>query len=143
MMKLSMAFLLLISSGFNASAKEKDTLKLESISETDLSFFTSNPKLPWGEDPFLKQPGYATLKPEENPFKLEGILFSHKVPVALINGKSLKIGDRIKDRTVHAIGENFVVLKKKDSEIELVLPPISELNEEELEYYEADGEVEP
>jgi hypothetical protein len=140
MIRLVLITLVYLTNPMVVKAEEKDTLKLESISETDLSFFTSNPKLPWGDDPFEKQPGYALVKAEENPFKLDGILYNKKEPIALINGKSLKVGERVKDRTVVSIGENFVVLKKKDSEIELVLPPISENVNEELEYYEADEE---
>lgn len=101
---------------------------LESISEVDLSFFMTNPKLPWGSDPFRKNPGYMNLPKadEGSQYSLGGIIYSKNVPMAVINGKTVKEGDRVGDRMVSIIGDNFVILKKKDSELELTLPPLAD-----------------
>ena len=104
---------------------------LESISEVDLTFFMTHPKMPWGTDPFHKHPGFANVpKKADSEFSLGAIIYSKNVPMAIINGKTVKEGDRILDRSVSSIGDNFVILKKKDSELELTLPPLTEENEE-------------
>jgi hypothetical protein len=108
---------------------------METISEVDFSFFLTNPKLPWGSDPFVKQPGYVNMQGPKDEYSLNGIVYSKNVPMAVINGKVVKEGDKVSDRRVTLIGDNFVILKKNDSEIELTLPPILEDDSEE----DADG----
>ncbi len=109
-----------------SAATSQDSM--EAISEVDLTFFMTNPKLPWGTDPFRKNPGYMTMpKSDANAqFSLGGIIYSKNVPMAVINGKTVKEGDRVGDRVVSIIGDNFVILKKKDSELELTLPPLAD-----------------
>ncbi len=107
--------------------------KLETISEVDFSFFLTNPKLPWGSDPFLKQPGYIKQNGPNQDYSLNGIVYSKNIPMAVINGKIVKEGDRVNDRRVSLIGDNFVILKKQDSEIELVMPPIMDEGSDDAE----------
>ena len=95
------------------------------INNIDLSYFLNPPKLPWGVDPFLKSPGFAEVKTTEEKFVLNGVFFSEDSPSASINGKLVKTGDLIGDRHVEEIGENFVILRKQDSEIEINMPPLA------------------
>lgn len=100
--------------------------KFEVITDIDLGFFASPPKLPWGGDPFLKQPGFAKVTAAPAHFTLGGIVFSQDIPMAIVNGKKVKIGDQVEDRQVSDIGDNYVLLKKQGSEIELTLPPLQD-----------------
>jgi hypothetical protein len=104
-------------------AAEKD---FEVISEVDYGFIMGQPKIPWGEDPFLRVPGYATVPSVVEKFTLGGIMFSKQNPAALVNGKMVQEGDWIGSRVVKRIGQNFVILKRKESEIELTIPPVTD-----------------
>ena len=97
---------------------------LDVISDVDLGFILGQPKIPWGEDPFLKLPGFAEVPSVDEKFTLTGIIFSPRSPSAVVNGKMVQEGDLIGSRIVKRIGENYVILKKKNSEIELALPPL-------------------
>jgi hypothetical protein len=114
-----------------ASADETGTNNFEVTNNVDLKFFLNPPKLPWGVDPFLKEPGFAEVKRVDEPFVLNGIFYSENTPTAIVNGKKVKTGDLVGDRRVEEIGENFVILKKKNSEIEINLPPLAEESENE------------
>lgn len=105
-------------------AKKPKEVAFETISEVDYSFLLTNPKLPWGNDPFQKEPGFVSMPHADEAFNLSGIVYSKNTPMAVINGKVVKEGDKISDRRVSLIGDNFVILKKHESEIELSLPPI-------------------
>jgi len=94
--------------------------------DVDYGFFMTKTKLPWGIDPFQKEPGFAKVPPVAEKLVLTGILFSKDQPSAIINGKSVGPGDLVGDRHVQEIGENYVILKKLDSEIELNLTPLRE-----------------
>jgi hypothetical protein len=98
----------------------------ERLVDIDYGFFVTKTKIPWGVDPFQKEPGFAKVDSPREKFVLTGILYSKDEPVAIVNGISLKIGDLVGDRHVTEIGENFVILKKQDSEIELNLPPVQD-----------------
>ena len=96
----------------------------EHLVDVDYSFFMTKTKLPWGVDPFLKEPGFAKVPLSEEKFELNGIIYSKNAPMAIVNGKSVGTGDHAGERFVEEIGENYVILKKQDSEIELNLPPL-------------------
>ena len=122
----------------NALSEDKVTSKpadtaFETISDVDYSFLLTNPKLPWGNDPFRKEPGFVSMPNSGDTFSLSGIVYSKNIPMAVINGKIVKEGDRVSDRRVSLIGDNFVILKKNDSEIELSLPPILESDSDDEE----------
>ncbi len=110
-------------SGLISHAADKDDRNFEVISDVDLGFLMTQPKFPWGEDPFQKKPGFTMLGADQEKFTLTGILYGSRFPLAVVNGKKVEEGDRIGSRMVKQIGPNFVILKKKDSEIELTLPP--------------------
>ena len=109
--------------------KPSQTSKFEIASVSEPEFFMKPPKMPWVTDPFERNPGYMLMTTISiDQFQLTGILYSRS-PIAVINGKQLKIGDEILDRTVASIGENYVRLKNKKSEIELTLPPMKDVDE--------------
>jgi hypothetical protein len=96
------------------------------ISDVDYGFIMGQPRIPWGEDPFSRTPGFASVPSVEEKFTLGGIIFSKQSPSAVVNGKMVQEGDLIGTRIVKRIGENYVILKRKQSEIELTLPPVSD-----------------
>jgi hypothetical protein len=96
------------------------------ISDVDYGFIMGQPKIPWGEDPFLRIPGFAPVPSSEEKFTLGGVMFSKHSPSAVVNGKMVQEGDLIGSRVVKRIGANYVILKRKQSEIELTLPPITD-----------------
>lgn len=98
----------------------------ERLIEVDYSFFMTKAKLPWGVDPFLKEPGFVKIQSVEEKFVLTGIFYSKDQPMAIVNGISVGTGDQVGDRKVEEIGENYIILKKQNSEIELNLPPLRE-----------------
>ena len=103
---------------------EEIKVPFEHLIDVDYSFFMTKAKLPWGVDPFLKEPGFAKVQSVDEKFVLNGILYDKDEPMAIVNGKSVSPGDLVGDRHVEEIGENFVILKKQGSEIELNLPPL-------------------
>lgn len=127
--------------GVTASAVEEQkaaapatTQHFERLIDVDYSFFMTKAKLPWGVDPFMKEPGYAKVPTVEEKFELSGILYSKDEQIAIINGKSVQTGDQVGDRQVEEIGSNFVILRKQGSEIELNLPPVRDpASDEEVE----------
>src|SRR5262245_52476011 len=78
----------------------------------DPSYLSKDLEVPWAGDPFRKQPGFAQVKTVEKPFVLNGIVYSKKEPMAIVNGESVLVGDEIDGRVVHSIGKNYVILRK-------------------------------
>lgn len=95
----------------------------DTLSEVDISFFSANPKIPWGKDPFHKSGGFRKLVNEDEYEKptLSGILFGDGNPVAIVNNNAVMVGDHVGDRAVVEIGRTYVILEKGDSLIELQL----------------------
>ncbi len=96
---------------------------LDTIVDIDYSFFLANPAMPWLSDPFRKNPGIAAFPHKDRVYHLQGIAFKGARSSAIIDGKSIRVGDILGDRRIAEIGPNFVVLEKGDSQIQLVLPP--------------------
>ena len=128
-MMFFLALLLSQTQSFSDSAHAGDT-SFEVLSDMDLGFLLSHPKMPWGEDPFIMDPGYAQVPSTEDKFTLNGIFFTKNDPMAVVNGKTVHEGDLVGDRRISEIGVNYVILKKRNSEIELTLPPLVDENAE-------------
>jgi hypothetical protein len=96
--------------------------QLEVISDLDLDFLISSPKIPWGEDVFRKTPGFVHVESEKKRPKLRGIIYLGNRSKAFIDDRVLGLGDEVGDRVITEIGANFVVLEAGDSQIELTLP---------------------
>ena len=105
----------------------------ETITDVDLGFLVTNPKGPWGDDPFLKEPGYAETLASSESFVLEAVIYSEKNPMARVNGELVHLGDSVQGRKVVEIGENYVLLRKNSSTIEVNLPSAREEPVEEVE----------
>lgn len=99
--------------------------RLETVNDPDLSDLLIHPVIPWGADPFRKIPGFAKVAEKQHAYSLGGIVYNQAEPMAIINEEAVTIGDKIGDREVVSIGENYVILKKEDSLLELVLPPVA------------------
>jgi len=59
--------------------------------------------------------------PELKPFNLSGIVYSPDKPLAIINGKALTIGDKIKEAEIAQINEEEVELSLHEQTIILTL----------------------
>ncbi len=127
-------YLILGLSGTLALAAPKEERNYEFISEVDFGFLVTQPRFPWGEDPFLRKPGFSVVPAEQEKFVLSGVLTGAGAPMAVVNGKKVEAGDRIGNRIVKEVGPNFVILKRKDSEIELTMPSaVEEIPEDEAD----------
>ncbi|MBU6152764.1 MAG: hypothetical protein KGP28_00550 [Bdellovibrionales bacterium] len=120
-----------------ARATDQD---FEVISDVDYGFIMGQPKIPWGEDPFLRIPGFAPVPSTAEKFTLGGVMFSRRNPSAVVNGKLVLEGDRIGGRMVKKIGPNYVILKRKHSEVELTLPPVTDDVPDGVPYEDEDEE---
>ncbi|MBU6374524.1 MAG: hypothetical protein KGQ59_00870 [Bdellovibrionales bacterium] len=86
----------------------------------------ARPELTWGRDPFLKQPGFALNEFDEPKWELVAVFFDDETSEAIINGKRVRAGDEIQGRVVEEIGQNYVLLSRDDSVLELNLPTSSQ-----------------
>lgn len=71
----------------------------------------------WGRNPFTKE---APIKLATGP-TLEGIMWDEKLPLALINGETVKIGDKLGSDTVIDIQKDKVILNDGSRDLELKL----------------------
>lgn len=124
MKRVGLILLIALAPASFARAADESGADYEIIPDLDIGFLMSQPKLPWGEDPFLMQPGFANVPQKGEKFVLSGVLYGKKSPMAVINGKMVEEGAIVDGRLVQRIGENFVILKKNESEIQLTLPPL-------------------
>lgn len=79
---------------------------------------------PWGEDPFRSLPRRTTAKSRGSTslaWTLGGIIYSNQAPVAFINKRMVRVGDRIGDAEVVAIDKKTVTLKHQGRLIKLKL----------------------
>ncbi len=136
----SILLLVIVTAGIKDVYAEEARASFERLMDVDYSFFMTSAKLPWGVDPFQKEPGFAKVPKIEDKFELTGIFYSKDQPMAVVNGRSVGTGDIVGDRKVEEIGENYVILKKHDSAIELNLPPV--INSEFENDSDGDDEVE-
>ena len=72
----------------------------------------------WARDPFVPQKALATIVKAVN-LTLKGILWDEKTPKAIVNEKTLVIGDTIYGYTVMEIKPRSIVLKTGEKNIEL------------------------
>ena len=72
----------------------------------------------WGRDPFMPQETVATIVKAVN-LTLKGVLWDEKIPKAIVNDKTLLIGDTIYGYTVVDIKPKSVILKTGEKNIEL------------------------
>ena len=76
-------------------------------------------KKKWGEDPFRslnKSTGYE-ISDEKPHWRLSGIVYNSIKPLAIINGKSVNVGDRIEKATVVEITKSTAVLDYGGSKV--------------------------
>lgn len=69
-------------------------------------------------------PGDALVENETAGFRLQSVLLPQRgKPVAIIGGKTLRLGERYGDDTLVRIRESYVVLRGTDGETRLYLTP--------------------
>jgi hypothetical protein len=79
---------------------------------------------PWGEDPFRSSLGGEASAPggsTQLAWVLGGIIYSHQAPVAFINKRMVRVGDRVGDATIVSIEKKAVVLEYQGRQIKLEL----------------------
>jgi hypothetical protein len=102
---------------------------LTPLTDVDLDFLLSKPRIPWNSDPFEKRPGFMEVTESEEKLTLTAIAWSDIDPMAIINGHAAYPGDIVKGYRVTRIGTNYVILKKGKDTIELTLPPINNVEQ--------------
>lgn len=74
----------------------------------------------WGTDPFRAgKKSRAKIKAPKKVWKLSGIVFNETKPLAIINGKSVGVGDMIGDAKVIKIEREKVVIEYAGNSINL------------------------
>ena len=75
----------------------------------------------WGEDPFrsLNRSTGTVANSDEPRWRLSGIVFNSLKPLAIINGKSVNVGDNVGRATVVEITQKSVVLDYGGSKVTL------------------------
>ena len=100
-----------ILSGSRTSTIPEKLIDVEKYQKTD-----------WGRNPF-KEPGQIALKTISNEtyWLLSGIIYSEKNPMAIINNKSLFIGDSVDEARVVSINRKEVTLDYKGKKLTLTV----------------------
>jgi hypothetical protein len=92
---------------------------------TPLIDTTAIESAPWGQDPFRVQKppaGAPKIAPSSAPgWRLSGILFNQTYPLAIIDGKSVGVGDQIKGATVISIDRKRVTLDHRGKQYTLTV----------------------
>ena len=91
----------------------------QSITDVDLTFLLSSPKVPWHGDPFLRKPGFHFVEDKNEKMVLDGIAWDREAPIAIINGKTVMVGQWVEESRVSEIGKTYVLLESGKSTIEL------------------------
>ncbi len=76
----------------------------------------------WGDDPFraLLDKGTVPRANHDGPvWTLSGIIYNSTKPLAIINGKSVAVGDRLGNAIVMKIGRKTVTLNHSGAEVTL------------------------
>lgn len=75
----------------------------------------------WGEDPFrsLNRSTGTVANSDEPRWRLSGIVFNSLKPLAIINGKSVNVGDNVGRATVVEITQQSVILDYGGSKVTL------------------------
>lgn len=123
MSKVSLLLLLLLSAPAQAGAPRfAPTPEGEMAVDLELDL-SKLPAFKWASDPFLRTSG-TRVRPSlmaEEEYKLQATTTEGEDPVAVVNDRVVRIGDRVGRRTVLKIGPDFVLLGEKGSVIEAVL----------------------
>jgi hypothetical protein len=103
-----------------------ERVAVEAISDVDFDYLQKQPTLDWGPSPFSKKPGFAAFDPaldeiSIDQFKLGGIIFDSRDPVAIINGETVGVGDDIDGLVVDVIKPNYVIISGDGNRFELSL----------------------
>lgn len=102
------------------------------MSDCDTTYLSKELGLSWENDPFLKKPGFTLREADQDNLKLEAVIWDQNSPRAIVNGIGVKNGDKIQNKQVKKIGENYVVLEEGDSMMELAIPVKTSSNSESL-----------
>ncbi|NDD91981.1 hypothetical protein EBZ37_07855 [bacterium] len=109
-----------------AAKQVRETDPYRGLWDQEHRFLFMRPELTWGRDPFIKKPGFGPSEVEETKWDLVAIVYDGPESEAIINGKRVHMGDEIGGRLVDEIGQNFVLLTRGDSVLELNLPASTE-----------------
>ena len=77
--------------------------------------FDSIAALPWGDDPFRMHSaaaGPTAAAPTQVSWVVSGIVYSEDNPLAVVNSRTVKVGDIVDEATVVAISRSAVTLEK-------------------------------
>jgi hypothetical protein len=115
----------------SATAPAAPERVLVTISDVDFKHLSLSPQLNWGFNPFLRKPGYAlidltndVLSPDK--FVLGAIIYDKEGPLAIVNDRTVGVGDRIEGLEIEEIASNYITLRGQGLHFELTLPPARE-----------------
>lgn len=77
----------------------------------------------WGDDPFraILKSSAKKISPSQPSWKLTGIVYNSNKPLAVINGKSVSVGDNVGDAKVVEIGRKSVIIERAGARITLTV----------------------
>lgn len=112
----------------SSEAAEAPVSSMAPVSDIDLAHLSTPPQFAWGSNPFLRTPGFTAMDPEldvisPDKFSLDAVIFDAEDPLAIVNGKTVGVGDRIQGLRVEAIGPSYVLIRGEGLFFELAVPP--------------------
>ncbi|MDH4157467.1 MAG: hypothetical protein OEW00_09370 [candidate division Zixibacteria bacterium] len=87
--------------------------------EISLMDIDARERLPWGQNPFLRRHVSPVTASEYTPWVLSGIIYNEREPMAIINKRTLRMGDIINRARVTKINRGTVVLEYDGNEFTL------------------------
>ncbi|MFC1475285.1 type II secretion system protein N [Candidatus Zixiibacteriota bacterium] len=101
----------------------KQILHSDQIPQTNIIDIENESERKWGRDPFKyqrnAQVASENVKTKNRLWKLSGIIHNNQSPVAIINKKTVKIGDKIDGAKVLHIDKKVVIIDYNGSKITL------------------------
>lgn len=113
------------------SSPDEGRTPVTAVSDVDFTHLTSPPQFEWGFNPFLRTPGFAAIDPDNDvltpdQLELDAIIHDPDEPLAIINGRTVGIGDLVEGLRIETIAANYVLIKGDGQHFELALPPARE-----------------
>lgn len=81
------------------------------VSDLNDSFFASVPEFVWANDPFLKLSGVREKDAAAETYTVQAVMPDGSDSYAVVDGRVVRSGQKVRARKVRKIGENHVVLE--------------------------------
>lgn len=108
-----------------AAAEKTDPLAAtEPLMFVDKTALKSPPQFPWGNDPFLREPGFSKSYNSEpdSSLQLTAVIRDGDTPTAMVSGQIVSVGSVLRGgRRLTKIGPKYILLEREGSLIEVPL----------------------